>query len=169
MRKRIDRFIEDTLVEFNDWFIEADWIGKERDAVNLFTMGFLAKNVQPDAAIHDLRQIRIEVGIAQLPDHRVKKAVGKDLTIWKDPLQTTWDIDYQPVNVPWVVLEWKFQRGGKKKDLFDEYDTMWVSEFTRHNEGTFGYLVQLYDCIDGKGLSWAKVKKGEIRRANTRS
>lgn len=169
MRKRIDRFIEDALVEFNDWFIESDWIGKERDAVNLFTMGFLAKNVQPGAAIHDLRQIRIESPIVQLPDHRERQTGGKDLTIWRDPLQTTWSPEYKAINAPWVIMEWKFQRGGQKPDGFDEYDTMWVSEFTKLNDDSIGYLVQLYDCIDNKGLNWVKVKNGEIRTANIRS
>ena len=100
MRKRIDRFIEDALVSFGAWFTDAEWVGKEHDAVNLFTMGFLAEDVQPGAAIYDLRQIRIESPVPQLPGHRNKPAANKDLVIWHDPLATTWDADYNSVNIP---------------------------------------------------------------------
>ena len=150
MRKRIDRFIEDSLVDFNCWFKDAEWVGKERDAVNLFTMGFLAKGVQLGAAIYDLRQIRIEAPAFHLAEQRKNKAVVKDLVIWKDPLTTTWDSDYNAVNAPWVIIEWKFKRKGKKPKWFDDYDTDWLTDFTRQNPGTFAYLVQLYAGKEGR-------------------
>ena len=169
MRKRIDRFIEDALIDFNGWFKDSSWVGKEHDAVNLFAMGFLAKEVQPGAAIYDLRQIRIEGPVPQLLGHRTKPAVGKDLTIWKDPLVTAWDSDYNIVNVPWVIIEWKFKRKGSKPKGFDDYDSRWLSDFTKQNPGTFGYLVQVYAGKDGREVFWAKVKDGEIKITNKRA
>ena len=169
MRKRIDRFIEDAFVDFDGWFQDAEWVGKERDAVNLFVMGFLAKDVQPGAAIYDLRQIRIEAPVPQLSGHRNKPAVGKDLVIWKDPLETAWDPDYNSVNVPWVIVEWKFKRKGRKPNWFDDYDTEWLVEFTKQNPDTFAYLVQLYAGKEGREVLWAKVRNGEVKIANRRS
>lgn len=169
MRKRIDRLIEDALVDFNGWFKDAEWVGKEHDAVNLFAMGFLAKGVRPGAAIYDLRQIRIESPVPQLVDHRAKPAVGKDLVIWKDPLATIWDTDYNIVNAPWVIVEWKFKRKGRKPNWFDDYDTKWLMGFTKQNPGTFAYLVQLYAGKEGREVLWAKVKDGEVKIANRRA
>lgn len=169
MRKRIDRFIEDALVEFIDWFHDTEWVGKERDAVNMFAMGFLAKRVQPGAAIYDLRQIRIESPVPQLVNHRNKPAVAKDLLIWKEPLMTAWNSDYNPVNVPWVILEWKFKRKGRNPNWFDDYDANWLSDFTLQNPGTFAYLVQLYAGKESRDVLWAKVKDGEVKIANRRS
>lgn len=169
MRKRIDRFIEDALVDFTDWFKDAEWVGKEHDAVNMFAMGFLAKGVQLGAAIYDLRQIRIESPIPQLPEHRNKPTARKDLVIWHDPLATAWDAEYNSVNVPWVIVEWKFKRKGKKPNSFDDYDTKWLTGFTKQNPGTFAYLVQLYSGKEGREVLWAKVKDGEVKITNRRS
>ena len=69
MRKRIDRFIEDALGEFTRWYVDSEWLGKERDCVNMFAMNFLAKAVEPDAAISELRT----------NPHRITRATTKML------------------------------------------------------------------------------------------
>ncbi|MDX2486569.1 MAG: hypothetical protein QNL03_03635 [Gammaproteobacteria bacterium] len=89
--------------------------------------------------------------------------------IWKEPLMTAWDTDYNIVNAPWVILEWKFKRKGRKPNWFDDYDTKWLTDFTKQNPGTFAYLVQLYAGKEGREVLWAKVKNGEVKIANRRS
>ena len=44
MRKRIDRFIEDALGDFTEWYVDSEWLGKERDCVNMFAMNYIAKD-----------------------------------------------------------------------------------------------------------------------------
>lgn len=46
------------------WFTNAEWPGKEHDAVNLFNTGFLSKNVQPGAPSHS------ELASPQIPTVR---------------------------------------------------------------------------------------------------
>jgi|GEM_PF-4066136 len=31
MRTRIDRFVEEALIKFCDWYVNSNWLGKERD------------------------------------------------------------------------------------------------------------------------------------------
>ena len=168
MRKRIDRFIEDVLTEFGDWFIAADWIGKERDCVNMFAHGFLSREIKPGAAIHQLTQIRIESASPQ-PKGYKKLTASKDLVIWKDGLETVWGEKWQVRNYPWVVMEWKIKRKGKPSSRFDAHDVEWLSGFTKDYSGTFGYLVRLYDGVHGRAIDWAKVRQGVIRETNKRS
>ena len=168
MRKRIDRFIEDALVEFKDWYINAEWNGKERDCVNMFAHGFLGRNVQPGAAIQQLTQIRIESAAPQ-PRGYKKLTASKDLVIWKDELGTVWGKKWQVSNVPWVVMEWKTKRKGKPSHSFNAHDIEWLAGFTNDYPETFGYLVCIYDGPYGRIVDWAKVRQGVISNTNRRS
>ena len=107
MRKRIDRFVEDALVDFDEWFVNADWYGKERECVNLFAHGFLSREIQPGAAVEQLTQIRIESAVPQQTEYR-RPVAPKDLVIWKDGLTTPWNREWEVSNHPRVVMEWKF-------------------------------------------------------------
>ncbi|MCP4089360.1 MAG: hypothetical protein GY746_06165 [Gammaproteobacteria bacterium] len=91
------------------------------------------------------------------------------MVIWRDPLETVWDAEYNIANVPWVIVEWKFKRKGRKRSWFDDYDTTWLTGFTRQNPGIFAYLVQLYSGIEDREILWAKIKNGEVKIANRRS
>lgn len=168
MRKRIDRFIEDALNEFGDWYISSDWYGKERDCVNLFAQSFLARGIEPSAAINDLAQIRIESAAPQ-PKCYTKRTAAKDLVIWKNGLDTVWDSEWNVCNFPWVIMEWKTKRSGGYPKQFDNHDVEWLSGYTSQYAGTFGYLVRVYDGPHGRAVDWAKVRGGKINSTNRRS
>ena len=87
MRKRIDRFIEDALIDFRDWYVSSGWLGKERDCVNMFAHNFLTSGIEPGAAISQLGQIRIESAAPQPTDYKNRTA-AKDLVIWKNSHDT---------------------------------------------------------------------------------
>ena len=168
MRKRIDRFIEDSLGEFSDWYVASDWLGKERDCVNMFALNFLAKAVEPSAAISELGQIRIEAPVPQ-PTGFTKIAAAKDLIIWNNSHDTVWDKNWNASKHPRVVLEWKFKRTGRPPLQFDNHDVEWLSGFTKQYQNTFGYLVRAYNGPHGRAIDWAKVRKGVINDTNRRS
>lgn len=117
MRTRIDRFVEDALVDFREWYMCTDWHGKERDCVNRFALGFLARSVQRGAAISDIGQIRIECAVPQ-PKRYCRAAACKDLVVWGDPLATAGSEDWTPVNLPRVVMEWKTVRATRPRENF---------------------------------------------------
>ena len=137
MRKRIDRFIEEALIDFGDWFISSEWLGKERDCVNMFAHGFLSREIQPGAAVKQLTQFRIESAAPQ-PRGYAKKTALKDLVIWKNGNDTVWDREWQVCNIPWVVMEWKTKRSGGVPLEFNQHDVEWLSGFTSEYARTFG-------------------------------
>lgn len=168
MRKRIDRFVEDALIDFGDWFVSSKWFGKERDCVNLFAHDFLSRGIERGAAIEALTQVRIESPAPQ-PKGYANKTAAKDLVIWKDGLSTVWNQEWQVRNTPWVVMEWKCQWKGSVPLQFNQHDVEWLSGFTREYAGTFGYLVRVYHGSHGRVVAWAKVRRGAINGTNKRS
>lgn len=124
MRKRMDRYINDALKEFASWYVTSDWLGKERDCVNIFAMNYLARGISETSAIMDRRQIRVECAVAQPLDKEVyiRASAAKDLVIWKNPLDTAWDGDWKPGNLPRAIIEWKVSRTGRASDQFDPHD-----------------------------------------------
>ena len=168
MRKRIDRFIEDALIEFRDWYVSSAWLGKERDCVNMFALNFLANGIESGAAINQLGQIRIESSVPQ-PKGYKKKTAAKDLVIWKNSHDTVWDSDWNISKYPRVVLEWKFKRNGRVPKQFSDHDVQWLSGYTKQFPDTFGYLVRVYDDPRGRVVDWAKVKEGTVNDTNKRT
>lgn len=161
-RKRIDRFLEDAVVRFADWIAESDWRGKERDCINIFATKFLLPAVSPDAAIKDYSQVRVECGVPQPPCFN-RPSCSKDLVIWRNPLDVAWDANWQPVNVPWVVMEWKTHRKGRFKRMFDKHDLHWLKEFSSLNPDSFGYVVTV-DFREKTGtVNCAKISRGRVR------
>jgi hypothetical protein len=167
-RHRIDRFIEEALLSFGAWFESADWHGKERDCVNLFALGFLARDIGPPAPIRELTQIRIECPVPQ-PAHFSRPSAAKDLVIWKDGHQTTWAQDWSPRHFPWVVMEWKWKSRGRPDTEFDAHDLDWLTGFTKASPKSLGYLVRVYDGPHGRSLHWAKVRQGLLKATGRRS
>jgi hypothetical protein len=161
MRIRIDRFIDDALQEFANWYVSSPWLGKERDCVNMYAMKYLTEKVKPGAAINHLSQIRIECAVPQ-PDGYTSKSATKDLVVWREIHETTWDDTWQPVNVPRVVMEWKTRRRPRSVLDFDTHDMEWLKAFTKQNPSTFGYLVTVCHRREERFVAWAKVSKGII-------
>ena len=168
MRKRIDRFIEDALCDFANWYVDSGWLGKERDCVNMFAMNFLAKAIEPDAAISELGQIRIESPVPQPKDYS-RITAAKDLVIWSNSFDTVWDKEWNAPNHPRAVLEWKIKRKGWPSTQFHAHDIDWLSGFTSEFQDTFGYLIRVYDGPHGRAVNWAKVRGGSINATNKRS
>jgi hypothetical protein len=168
MRKRIDRFIEDALGAFTRWYVDSTWLGKERDCVNMFAMNFLAKAVEPGAAISELGQIRIESPVPQ-PKGFAKITAAKDLVIWGNSYVTAWDKEWNAPHYPRAVLEWKIKRSGRPPAEFHSHDINWLSGFTSEFQDTFGYLIRVYDGPHGRAVDWAKVRGGAINATNRRS
>lgn len=163
MRRRIDRFIDDSLLKFANWYVNSDWLGKERDCVNLYAMRDLADQLEFGAAIEHQSQIRIECAVAQ-PEGYPRKSATKDLVIWRHPEATAWDDTWQPVNLPRVVMEWKTRRRAKALLDFDTHDMEWLKSFTKQNPDTFGYLVTVCHRREDRSVAWAKVSKGVIAK-----
>lgn len=168
MKKRIDRYVEEALIDFEDWYAVSSWLGKERDCVNMFAMNFLARNIGPESAIKDLAQIRIECPVPQ-PSGYPRDGASKDLVIWADPLQTTWDSDWKPAQAPKVILEWKTVRTGACPESFHDHDMEWLTRFTREYPDATGYLVSVYHPMDGRRVDWAKVSNGSVSVKNRKS
>ncbi|MDZ7839623.1 MAG: hypothetical protein U5R46_02205 [Gammaproteobacteria bacterium] len=168
MRKRIDRFVEDALVEFGEWYVRSDWNGKERDCVNLFANRFLGRRVQKGAAIQDPAEMRVEGPVPQPTGYR-KPTAAKDLVVWSDALATTWDTEWQAVDWPRLVMEWKFRRRGRPSKDFDTHDLEWLCAYTDEYDKTFGYLVRVYHGEESRSVDWAKVVRGELNDTNRRS
>lgn len=168
MRKRIDRYVHESLQDFAKSYVKSDWIGKERDCVNLFALGFLTKCISEDSAISDLRQIRVEGPVPQPLDRKKypKPSVAKDLVIWSGPLDTTWSADWKPVNVPKAVIEWKTKRVGNAHDNFDDHDETWMKDFTSDFKTAFGFLVSTHASKTHRSCRWAIVRAGEVGKVH---
>lgn len=167
-RRRIDRFIEEALLRFGDWYERYEWRGKEHDCVNLFAHGYLAQGVGPEAPIKDLTQIRIESAVRQ-PDGFANRSARKDLVIWRDGLANAWSDDWTAVHDPWVVMEWKWKSHGRPDPTFNSHDLDWLEGFTERAQQSLGYLVQVYDGRHGRLVRWAKVRHGKLQAKNRRS
>ena len=168
MRKRIDRYVHEALQDFAKWYVESDWLGKERDCVNLFALDFLYKAHSEDSAVRDLRQIRIECPVPQPLDRKKyrKPSAAKDLVIWNGPLDTTWNEDWKPVNVPKAVIEWKTKRVGNAHDAFDAHDETWMKDFTSDFRTAFGFLVSTHASKTHRSCRWAIVRNGKVGKVN---
>jgi hypothetical protein len=166
MRKRMDRYINDALQAFAEWYVSSDWIGKERDCVNIFASKFLAAGIEPGAAIHDAGQIRIECAVQQPLKFRNPSA-AKDLVIWDGPLKTTWDETWKATHQPRAIIEWKNSRTGRASDAFDAHDVEWLSEYTKEYPKTFGFLVSTHATKTHRQCMWAQVRRGIVGKPKT--
>jgi len=172
--KRIDRFLEHAIYQFADWIATSNWIGKKWDCVNLFANTFLLRSVSSEAAITDYGQVRIECGVPQtgfrresdLPETGFQRpSAAKDLVIWRGPLDVAWDSSWEPVNIPWVVLEWKTHRFGRfdmsnEQKVFDKHDREWLTRFTEQNPTSFGYAVTVDFRGSKRNVHCAKFRNG---------
>lgn len=158
-RRRIDRFLNEALEEFAIWLKANEWRGKEHDCVNLFAHQFLIDKIEPSAAIEYATQIGIECGVQQ-PKKFANKAARKDLVIWKKPLQNSWSEDWEAVNTPIAVMEWKLSRTKFPKTIFDAHDEDWISSYTEEHSDRFGYVVSVDLTSEHTKVYWKHSRKG---------
>lgn len=168
MLKRIDRFVEKPLIEFADWYAGSEWCGKVRDCVNIYAHMFLCRDIQTGEAIQELSQIRIEGPVPQPSGYKTPTA-AKDLVIWRYALDTAWNEEWEVVDWPRLVMEWKFDRSANPPSEFDSHDLEWLHRYTREYDETFGYLVRVHDGPRHRSVDWAKIVRGELNDTNKRS
>ena len=168
MRSRIDRFIEDAILSFEEWYTASTWLGKERDCVNIFAHSFLGAKCESGAAISNIGQIRIECSVPQIKKYS-KNAVCKDLVVWRDSHETTWNKNWEPAKAPIAIVEWKTKRSGNPNEWFDPHDMDWMTSFTKEYPKTYGYLISTYAYEDTRTLRWVSVKRGGLHRSETSS
>lgn len=159
LRKRIDRYLNDALENFSYWLKSNEWRGKEHDCVNLFAHKFLFEKIEPNAAIQCPTQICIECGLKQ-PKKYEKLSARKDLIVWEHPLQNAWSGDWEPVNIPKAVMEWKVFRTRFPKSIFDKHDEEWVGSYTKEHRGVFGYVISVDFSSDHRRVYWKQSKQG---------
>lgn len=159
VRRSLERFVRD---------ISSDgWTGqREREAISLYVLGYVQREVRPDGPLSDVTQIAIEVPVRQIDERtmtelsgreQAKAAVAKDLVIWPRPRMTCWGGSSEPDEVPLAIMEWKFGKG-----LPSEYDTRWLEEYSRHRAGFVGYAIAL--SRSGQGFALVATRVAEARR-----
>lgn len=171
MRKRMDRFIHDALQDFADWYVAdpSAWLGKERDCVNTFALQYLIKKIDSTSAIKDVGQIRIECAVMQPSKSGkfIRPSATKDLVVWSKPSDTTWGVDWKPVNAPRAIMEWKTSRSGGGAEDFDVHDVEWLTAFTEEYPKTIGFLVSTHATKSVRRCTWAMVRCGIIGKRHT--
>lgn len=168
MEKRMDRYIQGALKNFAKWYVEEcpEWMGKERDCVNIFATRFLMESIGPSAAIQHREQIRIEGGVMQ-PSNKERfprPSATKDLVIWNKPLDTAWDESWglKKNHAPRAIIEWKTRRSGNPCEHFDGHDKDWMEAFTDDHKTTFGFLVSTHATRKHRSCMWAMVRSGTL-------
>ena len=125
--------------------------------------------VSTSGSIKTPSQIRIEGGVPQ-PKGYDRASTRKDVVIWDNPFDVTWNSDFQATHIPRVVMEWKVVRKGRGElAAFDPHDQEWLERFTAEHVGCTGYLVQV-DMRPGQhGLAFADVRQGILTLLNDTS
>jgi hypothetical protein len=139
VRHALEPMILDAFRSFTEDLATSGWRGKENDAVNRFAHGYLLPRC-PTGIFRHPTQIGIEVGVPQPPGVGQKRAAKKDLVIWPEPWMSTWTLDWQPANIPTVVMEWKLCHA-RKRLLGCAHDRRWVESLARWQPGSLGLTV----------------------------
>lgn len=152
---QIDRLIGSTLRSFATDVLtgEAEWRGREREAISLYAFGYLAHHCEPGTVLYDATQIGIEVAVPQL-EGRGKPQVCKDLVVWSSPRQTVWDKRKQPTNRPLAILEWK-----RRSALGATRDVAWLTEFSKGSRPFVGYSI-VFEL--GGPLTLSRIRGGVV-------
>lgn len=152
--------IRQTLTDFEEWLVTTAWRGKEADCVNAYAHGFLLPAAVERVDGFDPMCLGIEVGVPQAPGHGKNKAVRRDLLVWREPGQTTWDASWNAVELPAVIIEWKARRKGRAK--LDSYDLEWLRKVSAEHADFTGWAVTVDFTGEQAGLLVARVEGGEV-------
>lgn len=125
------------LEQFIDEIHQERWYGKERELINRFVFNHLINMVENGTDFYSPAQIAIEGRVKQNlhPGGNQKKEVCKDLVIWRQPNQTIWTGEEDPL----IIIEWKFNKDGQ---LYEK-DIEWLKDYTRSNMTTKGVAVSI--------------------------
>ena len=166
----LDAIVEQSLRSFHR-DICSEWCGRENEAVNLYALGHLAKQIRSGSVLSDLTQIGIEVAVRQLPkcaEHPGRRGtVRKDLVIWPTAGMTLWKSNV-PHNEPLAVMEWKvnhyFNRAVHQQNRQEHLqDVQWLCETSRRsgNSDFIGFAVLLENRRSPRELTCARIHAGK--------
>lgn len=113
---------------------------KEREAVSIFAFDYFLEDLRKSGLIQRNSQLAIESRVPQLNlnNEKKKKAVCKDLVIWKKPFQNCWRSVTDATLYPLAVIEWK---ADSKK--YCAKNANWLTEYTIHTPTKLGYCITL--------------------------
>lgn len=154
----LERSIEGSLAELDNFLRTSTWFGRENEVVNLFCHNFLLKHENPDYELLP-NQCGIEVAVKQLPGQERKNLVRKDLVIWSKENETGWDAEQNPTNLPRAIIEWKVNSETKCT-----YDIDWLSDYTAAYPAVVGYSVCAH-IKKNRSVRYWRVTNGEITKA----
>jgi hypothetical protein len=167
MEKEIDDVVRRSLTAFCDDVLDGSWSGRrEREAVSLYSFGFLQREVREDGFLRDPTQIAIECAVPQLDGEAAraisgrsgsKEQVCKDLVLWPEPRMTCWDQESRPRVAPSAILEWKFGRDGVSRR-----DVQWLSSYCDKFPDFIGYAVTANQPGRGFRLSCSRIRIGRV-------
>jgi hypothetical protein len=161
----LDDIVRRTLSAFANDISVNGWSGRrEREAVSLYALGYLASAVRPGSVFFDVSQIGVEVPVPQLPidspvhkgAKRVKTQVCKDIVIWPQPAMTCWDHDGRPTVFPKAVMLWK------SANQPDSADMEWLQYYSMGRRNFVGYAVATAGYGDSIRLQCARVAVGRM-------
>ncbi len=166
----LDHIVRTSLSEFAAWTKAHKWFGREKDAVNLYVLGFLQKQCRPLSILFDPTQTGIEVAVPQVIGRgkKPKMHVNKDLVIWDRPGKTCWDRvpevgeKLEPRNWPLCILEWKLAKSYRQA----EWDCRWLQTFGECAPAPYccGYSVVFGACRGEKRIRCARVTRKGVER-----
>ena len=134
----LEPIIQKSLTSFCQNVFDSKWFGKEREAVSLYTFGFLLKECSESSIFKDPTQIGIEVRVPSIKNVNIKKEVCKDLVIWAKGAQSCWNILDSTYNYPIAILEWK-----TNVTEIDKNDLNWMIEYSKNNLNFIGFVISL--------------------------
>lgn len=166
MARELDDIVTRSLRRFvvainGDW-----WTGRrEREAISLYVLGHLQREVRRGSVLSDVTQIGIEVPVRQI-DASIQRAISgrkgtpkaevtKDLAIWPRPRMTTWTHDGRSSHSPLVIMEWKMGRLSPS-----EHDVRWLEEYSRRRPRFVGYAVSLGRKEGSFAVAATRVRRG---------
>jgi hypothetical protein len=144
MNTHIDELVRRSLGDFILHIRDIGWQGRENEAVNLYTFGFLLRSQSDSSGALGPTQVGIEVAVAVVPANGKKSQVRKDLVIWPEPGMNPWYPAGAGLNTPLAILEWKVVRAGSRRASLG-YDLRWLKSNSKKlgRPDFVGYSVSL--------------------------
>jgi hypothetical protein len=138
----LDDIVRRTLTAFADGVSLDGWSGRrEREAVSLYALSYLASAVRAGSILSDVSQIGVEIPVPQLPidspvhggTKRPKAQVCKDIVVWPRPRMTCWDEYGRPTIFPIAIILWKSANHPDSRDI------QWLQQYSRARANFVGY------------------------------
>ena len=105
----LDNIIIQALREFTASVREENWVGREREAISVYTFSHLIRRCNPNSQFHDPGQVCIEGAVP--PNSTDKKPqINKDLIVWENAKMNCWILSENSLNVvnyPLLIMQWK--------------------------------------------------------------